>query len=103
MNNPKLKTGFLSSEFYLVLGQSIVGIFVMLGYLTPQQADDFLKAVVSVIGGLMVIVSTVVYLYGRIVLKKEQLQNSTPKEEPPATSVLDNPSLGSDSAPVIPQ
>ena len=77
MQTPTPKTGFLSSEFYLTLAQSITGIFVVLGYLTPQQADDFIKAVVSVIGGLMIIVPTIVYLVGRIALKKDAAKNGT--------------------------
>lgn len=74
MESNNIKSGFKSTEFYLTLAQSVTGIFVVLGFLTPEQADSFVQALVSVIGGLMVIVPTVVYLYGRIALKKESMQ-----------------------------
>lgn len=88
MQTPTPKTGFLSSEFYLTLAQSITGIFVILGYLTPKQADDFIKAVVSVIGGLMIIVPTVVYLVGRVALKKDAIENGTSAPKLPDGGML---------------
>lgn len=77
MEQVKVKSGYLTSEFALTLANFIGGGAVMLGYLTPQQADDFGKAVVSVLGGVMVILSTVVYIVGRIKLKQPSTVTST--------------------------
>lgn len=90
MNTPKPKSGFLSSEFYITLGNTVAGIAVMLGYLTPQQADDFVKAIVSVLGGLMVIISTVVYIAGRIKLKEKPTISSTPLSQTPTSEAIEN-------------
>ena len=93
MESNTIKSGFKSSEFYLTLAQSITGIFVMLGYLSPEQSDQFVQALVSVIGGLMIVVPTVVYLFGRIALKKETMQISTTVTTVPADGMLgDSPS-----------
>ncbi len=70
--NTQTKAGFLTSEFWLTIGSAVTGILVMLGYLTPQQADDFTSAVVAVVGGLVTISTTVVYIVGRVQLKREQ-------------------------------
>lgn len=75
---PQLKTGLLSTEFYLTVATSITGVLVLLGYLTPELADQFVEAIVSVIGGLLTIVSTITYIHGRITLKRESMQNSRP-------------------------
>lgn len=94
MESNNIKSGFKSSEFYLTLAQSITGIFVMMGYLSPEQADSFVQSLVSVIGGLMVIVPTVVYLFGRIALKKEMAINGSQVNRVPVDGMLgDVPSV----------
>ena len=70
----KVKSGFLSSEFYLALANNIVGILVLLGYLQAENADELGKALAAVIAGLMILVSTTIYLYSRIVLKREAIK-----------------------------
>ena len=77
MESQALKPGWKTSEFRLTVANSVVGILVALGYLTPQQGDEFVQAVVAVVGGLMVIVSTTLYLYSRIALKQGANQSST--------------------------
>lgn len=74
---PKQKSGFQSSEFYLALINNIVGILVILGYVSPQEADQVGRAVSQVIGGVVVIASTVIYVWGRIKLKQQQSYIST--------------------------
>lgn len=61
-----VKPGYQTTEFWITITNNIVGIAVALGYLTPVQASDLSNAVLSVVGGLIVIVSTAVYVYGRI-------------------------------------
>lgn len=85
---PQIKSGFLSSEFALSVGNSIAGIAVMLGYLPPAQADQFSQAVVSTFGGIIVIVSTVIYVWGRVKLKQPFLLTPT-EPAPPSTPTAD--------------
>lgn len=90
MPNTNIKTGILTSEFWLAFVQGVTGFLVLLGYLTPQQADEFGKAIVSVMGGLITIAGLVTYLYGRVVLKKAAIENGAPIEGVPATPVVVN-------------
>ena len=90
MGTTEVKSGFKSSEFYIALINNLVGIAVVLGYLTPVQADDFNKAVVSIIGSAMIIFSTVVYIWSRLNLKSAAIKNSTPSTALPVTEQLQN-------------
>lgn len=74
---PKLKSGILTTEFWMAIGTSVTGILVAIGVLTPTEADQFVQALVSVVGGLLTLASMIVYIYGRIKLKSEYMQNST--------------------------
>lgn len=76
-NTQPVKSGFLSSEFWMSAASGITGILVMLGYLNPQQADGFVEAVVAVVGGLVTISATVVYIVGRVQLKRESMQSGS--------------------------
>lgn len=84
------KPGAKTTEFYLALLNNIVGVLVLLGYLTPKQADDFVQAVIAVMGGVLVIISTGVYIWGRVQIKRQQAQSSKsfkgllPQDEPGA-------------------
>lgn len=82
-NQPHLTPGFKTSEFWLALVTELTGFFVLSGQLTPVEADALVQAVMSVIGGLTVIIPFIVYFVGRTELKKENLQNSTPVEGVP--------------------
>lgn len=78
---PKHKPGVLTSEFYLTLLNTLTGLAVTLGYLTPVQADAFQEGLIQMIGGAMVVFSTIAYIYSRTVLKKEG--GLTSSEKPP--------------------
>lgn len=69
MELPKIKSGFLTSEFWLTVSTFIVNIFVMLGYLTPKEADDFVKSVATAFAAISTIIVTVYYLYTRLKVK----------------------------------
>lgn len=77
MGNTLSKPGYKTTEFYVAIIANVVGILVILGYLTPQQADDFVKAVSSVIAGVVIIASTGIYIWGRVKLKQKSAQLST--------------------------
>lgn len=84
----QIKSGWVTTEFWGTIGSSIAGILMALGYLTPEQADGFVEALVSVIGGLLTISATVAYIYGRIQLKRDIVQNGSQ-----TTRVLENVSV----------
>ena len=73
METPTPKNGFQTSEFAVSAATTIAGFAVMLGYLPVEKADAFTQAVTAVIGGMIVIISTVTYIWGRIKLKQPQL------------------------------
>ena len=77
MASLNIKSGFLTSEFWVTLANNTVAVFVLLGYLSPAQADEFVQAVMSIISGVVIVVSTVAYLYGRIALKRAAITSST--------------------------
>lgn len=88
MNTNEPKPGILTSEFYLTIANSVAGFAVMLGYLSPQQADEFIQAVVAVLGGLMIIISTIVYVYGRYKLKSSGKDLGTQGENLPIKDAI---------------
>lgn len=69
MDITKNKSGFLTSEFWITVTTFIVNIFVMLGVLTPVEADDFIKAVATAFAAISTIIITVFYLYTRMKIK----------------------------------
>jgi hypothetical protein len=69
MDLTKIKSGFLTSEFWLTISTFLVNIFVMLGYLSPREADDFVKAVATAFAAISTIIVTVFYLYTRMKIK----------------------------------
>ncbi len=85
-----IKPGVKSSEFYVTMASSLVGLGVMLGYIPENQADAFVDAVVAVIGGLMVIVPTVVYIASRLRLKQTQVLSGTTSSTMPISDKVDN-------------
>jgi len=85
-NQQNLKPGVQTSEFWLTLLTSAVGILVATGYLTPTQASDLVHAVLAIVGGATVVVTTAVYLYGRFKLKEQTMVSSTPVEGVPDSS-----------------
>ena len=92
MNTQQIKPGYKSSELYITLVTQLVGLGVMLGYVPADQADTFINAIISVIGGLMVIIPTVVYIASRIRLKQTAVASGTNSSSLPISdTVLNTP------------
>lgn len=68
----KPKSGFFTSEFWLTLLNSVAGGLVMGGILTPPEADALVTGLHQTIGGLMIVIPTIAYIYSRIVVKSNK-------------------------------
>ena len=84
--NTQTKSGFLTSEFWISLATLVVNILVTLGYLSPNQADDFVKAVATAFAAISTIIVTVFYLYTRMRIKTAQTVSSTSSVPLPAVT-----------------
>jgi len=69
----QVKPGYQTTEFWMTIATSVTGMLAALGYIEPKQADELIQAVVSVVGGLLTIGSVIVYIRGRIELKKQSM------------------------------
>lgn len=74
---PKIKPGILTTEFWLSFGTVVTGILTALGILTPAEADEFVSALMSVMGGVLTLGTLIVYIVGRINLKRAQMKNGS--------------------------
>ncbi len=89
MNDQANKPGVKTTEFYLTIASSIVGLLVTLGYLSPQQGDELVKAIVAIIGGVLTISSVLLYLYGRFKLKQIDTKSSASKPTLPIKEAIE--------------
>ena len=94
MTLPQIKPGFLTSEFWLTVVTFIVNIFVMLGYLTPAEADDFVKSVATAFAAISTIIITVYYIYSRIKVKTGSGETSTTSQVLPSATQSELPPSG---------
>lgn len=104
MEPKKLKPGYVTSEFFLTAVSSLVGLGIMLGYISPEQgqtlqenAKILIDAIEIGIGALLAIVPVIVYIASRTNLKNsvavsgkdpsELLTPEMPPEVPKGTTV----------------
>lgn len=96
MNTP-VKPGYSTTEFWIALINNIVGMLLILGYITPEEADQVAVAVSQVIGGVVVIASVAIYAWSRYSLKSSIVNSgaqvgSLPIKTPRSKFVDDDPS-----------
>lgn len=95
MNKPGIKT----TEFWTTLiAQTIGSVMLYLGYASQEEVDMFIKALMTALGSVTVIIATVIYWYGRIATKTANTQTGTqlpplPMSDPSVTTV-NPPSAG---------
>lgn len=87
-----IKPGAKTSEFYISLIGYVIGIAIMLGYITPEQGQSlttdlkgFIDALEIAFGALLSIVSLLSYLYSRYKLKKAVIDAGTNSSTPLST------------------
>ncbi len=64
-NNVPIKEGWKTTEFWTSLGTAGMGILVLLGVFTGQEANELIVISSNVIGGVMSIVPVVAYALSR--------------------------------------
>jgi hypothetical protein len=66
-----MKSGWKTSEFWTAILSSLVGIMVVLGWITPEMQGALSEAIAQAVGGLISIVATVAYIFSRAKVKSE--------------------------------
>jgi hypothetical protein len=69
-----MKSGWKTSEFWTAILSSLVGIMVVLGWITPEMQSGLSEAIAQAVGGLISIVSTVAYIFSRAKVKAGDTQ-----------------------------
>ena len=67
----RVKNGFLTSEFWIILVGQIVGMAAALGYLSPEDAETWQKASVQLGGLLAQVAGGIYYTFTRQKVKVE--------------------------------
>jgi len=69
LKGAKMKSGWRTTEFWTSVGTSIVGILVVLGWITPDFQQDMPGLIEKLTGGVISIVSVVSYIWSRTKVK----------------------------------
>lgn len=69
-----IKSGFISSEFWATMVVQLIGIAVAFGWIEAKDAPMLGDIITRVIEGVTALIAIVVYIKGRLDLKKIQLQ-----------------------------
>ena len=77
----KYKPGLVTTEFVAMFVSWIVGIGVMKGIISPDDADSLVKAVSEIVGAVIIIWTSVAYIWSRTHIKKEQIRATQAIEE----------------------
>lgn len=67
-----MKSGWKTSEFWVAILSSVIGIMVVLGWITPEQQGQLSEAITQAIGGLISIIATIAYIFSRAKVKTEE-------------------------------
>jgi nicotinamide riboside transporter PnuC len=74
-----MKSGWKTSEFWTAILSSLVGIMVVLGWITPEMQGALSEAIAQAAGGLISIVSIVAYILSRTKVKAEESKKTEVK------------------------
>lgn len=68
-----MKTGVKTSEFWVALGVSVIGVLLALGVLTPDQAEvvegELIQTVNAIFNALLIAGPQAVYIWSRAKVK----------------------------------
>lgn len=68
---PEKKPTWKSTEFWFNMAGNVLGILVLLGIFSPEQASDMSLAISEIAGGIIVAVTNGTYAVSRGLAKKE--------------------------------
>ncbi len=71
MEQKQVKDGYKTSEFYVTLLIQVIGLLTMAGVIEPTQADSLGKAITTIAGATVAIVSALSYINQRKWLKSK--------------------------------
>jgi cytosine/uracil/thiamine/allantoin permease len=74
-----MKSGWKTSEFWVAILSSLVGIMVVLGWITPEVQSQLTEAIAQAVGGLISIVATIMYILSRAKVKAEESKKTEVK------------------------
>jgi len=64
-----IKPGYQTTEFYITLATLLTQVLVIAGIIGPQEATDTEAALKTGISGLVILITTVAYIIGRVQVK----------------------------------
>ncbi len=73
----QIKPGILTSEFITTLITQLIGLAVMSGRLSPTDAPVLTQTLISLITGIFMVTTAVVYIWSRYGLKKALIEQKT--------------------------
>lgn len=87
MNDP-LKPGVKTSEFWVMIVTQVLGLLVLSGHLSASTAADLTQPITNIIGGVLMIVTAVAYIYSRTKIKSEVIKSSVVTDVPAETPTV---------------
>lgn len=73
-----IKSGVQTSEFWVTLITSIIGLLVMTGIVSPNESNNLVQSLTAIVGGIIMIAPAVTYIFGRTWLKRKALSTQQP-------------------------
>lgn len=72
-----IKSGIKTSEFWLTLFVTVIGMAVYTGYMPQDIADQALKGLEQIIGGILTLVPVITFIIGRSAVKIKAIEESS--------------------------
>ncbi len=71
-----MKTGYKTTEFWITLIASFIGMLVMFGVVTPESQQQLVDSSTQIINAVFAIVPLVAYIIGRSWLKGKEKEKT---------------------------
>ena len=68
----KMKPGFKTTEFWVSIGTTIVGMMAVLGWVTPDMQQAMPELIEKAAGGVIALVSVISYIWSRTSVKNKE-------------------------------
>lgn len=71
-----MKSGWKTSEFWVSIGASLLGIMVVMGWITTDVQSELLVAIEKIAGGVIAAVAAISYIFSRTKVKASDEKNA---------------------------